>query len=69
MTGLYKRKRDVALIATVNNINCLVEDKPNEKTFVKTGRDDKPYCAENKHSDEKSDISHTKILTNLKGFF
>ena len=69
MTGLYKRKRDVALIATVNNINHLVDDKPNEKTFAKRGRDDKPHCVENRHSDEESDMSQTNTFTNLTGIF
>ena len=30
MPGLYKRKRDVALIILVNNIIDLVDDKPKE---------------------------------------
>ena len=72
MTGLYKRKRDVALIATVNNINYLkmkMKWKPNEKTFVQRGRDDKPHCVENRHRDEESDMSQTKTFTNLTGIF
>ena len=38
MSGLYKRKRDVALITIVNKANDrinLVEDKPNEKRVKK----------------------------------
>ena len=44
MSGLYKRKRDVALITIVNKANDridLVEDKPNEKRVKKKGRDGK----------------------------
>ena len=38
MSGLHKRKRDVALITIVNKANDridLVEDKPNEKRVKK----------------------------------
>ena len=38
MLGLYKRKRDVALITIVNNIIDLVDDDPKEKRVVKRGR-------------------------------
>ena len=38
---LSKRKRDIALITTVNNIIDLVDDEPNEKRVVKRGRDQK----------------------------
>ena len=41
MSGLFKRKRDVTLITVVNNIIDLVDDEPNEKRIVKTGRDQK----------------------------
>ena len=43
--------------------------KPNEKTFVQRGRDDKPHCVENRHRDEESDMSQTKTFTNLTGIF
>ena len=34
MSGLYKRKRYVALITIVNKIIDLVDDEPNEKRVV-----------------------------------
>ena len=39
MSGLDKRKRNVALITIVNNIIDLVDDKAKEKRVVKRGRD------------------------------
>lgn len=50
MSGLHERKRDVALIAIVNNIINLVEHQPNEKRVVKRGTDQKWI----KYRDEKS---------------
>ena len=41
MSELYKLKRDVALIAIVNNMIYLVYDEPMEKRDVKRGRDRK----------------------------
>ena len=41
MLGLYKRKRDVALITIVSNIIDLVDNEPKEKRVVKRGRDRK----------------------------
>ena len=49
MSGLDKRKRNVALITIVNNIIDLVDDKAKEKRVVKRGRDWK--CIEDR--DEK----------------
>ena len=41
MSGLYKRKGDVALIAIVNIITDLTDDEPKEKRVVKRGTDGK----------------------------
>ena len=41
MSGLYKRKIDVALITLVDNIIDLVDDKPKGKWITKKGRDRK----------------------------
>ena len=50
MSGLYERKRDVALIKIVNNIIDLVDDEPNKKRVVNRGTDWKLI----KYRDEKS---------------
>ena len=41
LLGLYKRKRDVALVTIANNIIDLVDDESKEKRVVKRGRDRK----------------------------
>ena len=41
LLGLYKRKRDVALITIANNIIDLVDDESKEKRGVKRVRDRK----------------------------
>ena len=41
LLGLYKRKRDVALITIANNIIDLVNDESKEKRVVKRVRDRK----------------------------
>ena len=68
MLGLYKRKRDVALITIVNNTIDLVDDEPKEKRVVKRGRDRKWI----KDRDEKGAYNNIVLdlfLHDEEGFF
>ena len=68
MLGLYKRKRDVALITIVNNIIDLVDNEPKEKRVVKRGRDRKWI----KDRDEKGAYNNIVLdlfLYDEEGFF
>ena len=68
MLGLYKRKRDGALITIVSNIIDLVDNEPKEKRVVKRGRDRKWI----KDRDEKGAYNNIVLdlfLHDEEGFF
>ena len=67
MPGLYKRKRDVALITIVYNKIDLVDNKSNEKIVAKRSRDRKWI----KHRGEKGTYNNIVLdlfLHDLEGF-
>ena len=67
MSGLDKRKRNVALITKVNNIIDLVEDKAKEKRVVKRGRDWK-YAEDRDEKGAYNNIDLDLFLNDEEGF-
>ena len=67
MSGLYKRKGDVALIAIVNNITDLTDDEPTEKRVVKRSRDGK-WIKDRKKKGAYNNIVLDLFLLDEEGF-